>query len=68
VRGPVASAAGSVVLVAALLFLALAAAGGGGGGQMTIGCKTGGAQLLSRSDQRGLYITLWCVKDGRVVP
>ena len=33
-----------------------------------IQCATKGAQPHERDTKNGLYATVWCVKDGRVVP
>ena len=35
---------------------------------VTITCKTDGASLLQKSTKDGKYVTLWCVKNGVVVP
>lgn len=34
----------------------------------TIGCATKGANIYQKSTKDGKYTTIWCVKNGKVVP
>jgi hypothetical protein len=56
------------IIIWFLVFLFLFEVLGGGSPRIAFTCATKGAQIHSRDTKNGLYSTVWCVKNGRVVP
>jgi hypothetical protein len=57
-----------VTCLCVFVFLAVFFALHHGSGTTTFGCVTHGAYLQQSTKDNGLHITIWCVKDGRIVP
>lgn len=56
------------LLLGALIGLLAWGLASGSDQTFTVGCATKGANIYQKSTKDGKYTTIWCVKNGRVVP